>query len=384
MKYLPSRAQTQRGASIVEFMIVGPMLIFIGMGLVQMGLVFHAKSALNFALQEGARVGTVNYGDVSAIERGLQDGLVPFMGGGSNIGEIAETRARVIAEFARGGAAGWIRVKQLSPTQQSFSDWAEDSFDDDGRAIREIPNSNLSTLRCTRAPNGGSAGTRQSTACGGGEPIGADSQQTLADANLLKLEMTYGVKLSVPLVGRIVGRALAMAAGCEAARKQRLGVVNLDAPQVSAQADKCAYYNAVGINGQPEPRIPVDLAVTVRMQTPARFAGNAGWFARVPRSRDANTGVVQLGNGEMYAATQFAPIAVSQLNPNGVTEAQDQADNTGNGAENFGADTERLGDPGGGTCTGSPVPPGNTPCMLCSPAPPCTNCSPVPPSAAIP
>jgi hypothetical protein len=361
-------------------MIVGPMLIFIGMGLVQMGLVFHAKSALNFALQEGARVGTVNYGDVSAIERGLQDGLVPFMGGGSNIGEIAETRARVIAEFARGGASGWIRVKQLSPTQQSFSDWAEDSFDDNGRAIREIPNSNLAMLRCTRAPNGGSAGTRQSTACGGGEPIGADSQQTLADANLLKLEMTYGVKLSVPLVGRIVGRALAMAAGCEAAAKQQLGALHLDAPQVRAQADKCAYYNAVGINGQPEPRIPVDLAVTVRMQTPARFAGNAGWFARVPRGRDANTGGVQLGNGEMYAASQFAPIPVSQLNPNGVTEAQDQADNTGNGAENFGSDSDWLGDGGtGGTCSGGPVPPPTSqPCTFCSPAPPCSNCSPVP------
>jgi len=384
MKRRTRSEKTRRntGASIVEFMIVGPMLIFIGMGLVQMGLVFHAKSALNFALQEGARVGSVNYGDVSSIENGLKAGLVPFMGGGSSRTEVAATRAKVEAEFLRGGASGWIRVKQLSPTPQSFSDWAEDSFDDDGRRVREIPNANLATLRCTRNPNGGQAGVRQSTACGGGEPVGADSQQTLADANLLKLEMTYGVKLSVPLVSRIVGRALSMAAGCSAAEEQKLGMLNLDAPQVAAQAEKCAYYNAVGSDGQPQPRIPVNLAVTVRMQSPGRFAGNAGWFARVRRSRDANTGGVQLGNGEMYAASQFAPIPVSTLNPNGVTADADQFDNTGNGSTHFGADSdwEQLGDPGsggGGMCT---IPPPAAPCTFCTPQPPCTACSPVPPA----
>jgi hypothetical protein len=370
----------QRGASIVEFLIVGPLLIFIGMGLVQTGLVFHAKSGLNFALQEGARVGSVNFGDVEAIERGIKDGLIPYMGGGENLGEIAQTRARVEADFQRGAAAGWIRVQQLSPTPASFTDWAEDSYDEDGRAIREIPNANLSTLRCTRTPNGGRAGSRSSTACAGGEPIGADSQQTLADANLLKLKMTYGVKLGVPLVSRIVGGALSMAAGCDTASAQRLGPVNLDAPQVSAAADKCAYYNAVGTDGEPEPRIPVELMVTVRMQTPARFAGNAGWFARVNRSRDANTGGVQLGNGEMYAASQFAPIPVSQLNPDGVTAAQDQFDNRGNGALHFGADSdwERLGDGGGGGFCPAPPPANGSPCVFCNPNPPCTNCSPVP------
>jgi len=364
----PARA---RGASIVEFLVVGPLLILIGMGLVQTGLVFHSKSALDFALQEAARVGSVNYGDLDAISRGLRDGLIPYMGGGTSVGEVARTRLRVEEEFRLGTAAGWIRVKQLSPTPASFSDWAEDSYDENGRAIREIPNASLPILRCTRAPNGGSAGTRQSTACAGGEPIGADSQQTLADANLLKLEMTYGVKLKVPLVNRIVGGALSMAAGCSASANQRLGPVNLDAPQVSAEVDKCAYYNARDLNGNPAPRIPVSLVVTVRMQSPARFAGNSGWFARVNRGRDANTTGPQLGNGEMYAASQFAPIPVSTLNPNGVTQAADQFDNTGNGSTYVGADSnwERLGASDPGTCTGQPVPPQSSPCLLCRSTP---------------
>jgi len=353
-----THARRASGASIVEFMIVGPLLILMGMGLVQTGLVFHNKSALDFALQEAARVGSVNYGDLDAISRGLRNGLIPYMGGGNNAGEVAMTRARIEEEFRVGTAAGWIKVRQLSPTPASFNDWAEDSYDDGGRAIREIPNASLPILRCTRTPNGGSAGTRQSSACPGGEPIGADSQQTLADANLLKLEMTYGVRLTVPLVNRIVGGALSMAAGCSAAEDQHLGPVNLDAPQVSAQADKCAYYNARDLNGNPAPRIPVSLAVTVRMQSPARFAGNSGWFARVNRGRDANTSGPQLGNGEMYAASQFAPIPVSQLNPDGVTQAADNFDNTGNGSTYIGSDSnwERLGATDPVTCTGQPLP----------------------------
>ncbi len=340
-QYNMKRARA-KGASMVEFLIVAPLLLLLGLGLVQFGMVFHAKSALNHALQEAARVGAVNNGEVAAIRDGLTEGLVPFMGGGRNQQELLETRARVALELETGGAAGWIRMRQLSPSPQSFSDWAEDAYDESGNRVREIPNASLSVLRCTRQPNGGVAGTRASTACPtGGEPIGADSQQTLSDANLLKLELTYGVKLTVPLVNRIVGRALAMIAGCEAPSAQQLGPLNLDAPAVQAQPANCAYYNAVNAEGRPEPRIPVNLAATVRMQSPARFAGNAGWFSRVARSRDANTGGAQLGNGDMLPSVEFRPVPVAQLNPNGLTFANDaDARLAGDGALSFGSNTD--------------------------------------------
>jgi hypothetical protein len=63
-----------------------------------------------------------------------------------------------------------------------------------GSALRPI-------LRCTRAPNNGVSGVCTSSACGAsGERIGESSQQTLSDANLLKLQMTHGVKLVAPFV----------------------------------------------------------------------------------------------------------------------------------------------------------------------------------------
>jgi hypothetical protein len=358
------RSRRSRGAGIVEFLVVAPLLILLGLGLVQTGMVFHSKSSLNFALQEGARIGSVRNGDVAEIARGVREGLIPFMGGGRSDAEITETRGRVLAEFMLGSNAGWIRMNQLSPTQQSFDDWAENSFDEQGNAVREIPNASLAVLRCTKTPAGGAAGTRASTACpGGGEPIGRSSQQTLADANLLKLNMTYGVKLSVPVVNRMVAGVLSMAAGCRANEEQRIGTLNLGAAEVvNAQPANCAYYNAVDAEGRPSPRIPVNLSVTVRMQSPARFAGNAGWFARVNRNRDANTAGQQLGNGEVLAAAQFEPVPVSQLNPNGVTYANDTvARLSGDGSLNFGANTDWSArpatPPGSGTGPGGILPP---------------------------
>jgi Flp pilus assembly pilin Flp len=347
----------QRGATMVEFALIAPVIMLVGLGLIQVGLVFHGKSALNFALQEAARSGAVANASPDSIQQGFLRGLIPFMGGGLNAADIASALAKATAEFTRGSAEGWIKVEQLSPTPQSFSDWQENSLDDNGNPVVEIPNANLPVLRCTRPPNGGTAGYRASTACGGsGEPVGASSEQTLSDANLLKLQLTYGVELGIPFINRIVGKALAMAAGCQAPSAQNLGPLHLGTPPVSgANPTACAAYNAVDTAGNPDPRIPVSLAITVRMQTPARAAGNQGWFDVVARSRDANTSGVRLGNGTVSAASEFAPLPVSQINPNGTTLADDSQNRTGTGSTEIGdGSTETLGDPGPPiTCTGN-------------------------------
>jgi hypothetical protein len=228
--------------------------------------------------------------------------------------------------------------------------------DANGNPVNEIPNANLAMLRCKLPPHA-SAGVKASTACPAGEQIGANSQQTLADANLLKLQLTYGVKLGVPLINRIVGGALSMYYGCQAPASQRIGPLNLGTPAAGTfDQVACAALNARDIAGNPEPRIPVSLAITVRMQSPARVAGGAGWYNVVARNRSANTSGPQLGNGTVDAASEFAPIPVAQLNPNGVTQSQDtQAMHAGdpNGL-NFGYET--LGDTSGVTCTGVPAP----------------------------
>lgn len=345
------------GATMVEFALIFPVLLLVGLGLVQVGLVFHGRSALSFALQEAARAGAATNATPLSIQEGLIRGLVPFLGGGLSAADLLTTTATAETEFTRGTAEGWIKMEQLSPTPQSFTDWQKNALDDDGNPVVQIPNANLPLLRCTQAPNAGVAGYRSSTACGGtGEAIGANSEQTLADANLLKLKLTYGVQLGIPFINRIVGKALAMAAGCQTPAAQQVGMLNLGTPALTgANATACAAYNAVDTAGNPDPRIPVSLAVTVRMQSPARSAGNQGWFDVVNRSRSANTTGVQLGNGSVDAASQFAPIPVAQLNPNGVTQSADTMNKTGVGSTDIGDSDagDTLGDPGPPiTCTG--------------------------------
>jgi hypothetical protein len=161
-----------------------------------------------------------------------------------------------------------------------------------------------------------------------------------------------------------------MMSGCEAPTAQQLGPLNMEAPEVRAQPANCAYYNAVNAEGEIEPRIPVNLAVTVRMQSPARFAGNAGWFSRVARSRDANTGGVQIGNGDMLPAIEFRPVPVAQLNPEGLSYANDEyAHESGNGSVHFGADSEYVGSPP--TFESCPANPAPIPDEECSATNPC-------------
>jgi hypothetical protein len=359
---LISKSHTSRGASMIEFVIMAPLLLLVGLGVVQTGQVFHGKSALNFALQEAARMGAVSNGDIGKIQQGFVRGLVPYMGGSTSRVNFETRQAEVARDLLVGAGSGWMRLRQLSPSQESFSDWAENSFDESGNAVREIPNANLAMLRCappSGLPAGGTAGVKASTACSGGEPIGAASQQTLADANLLKLELTYGVRMGIPVVNRIVGGALAMAKGCRTPEAQRVGALNLGTPQVVVgNPAECAHYLARDERGNWAPRMPVNLSVTVRMQTPARFPGNQAWFTVASRSQDANTSGRQLGLGDVDAASRFAPIPVATLNPTGVTAANDSRSRLrGDGATFLGYQRTRPSGPpecGVNVCCGPP------------------------------
>ncbi|MEK9777253.1 MAG: hypothetical protein VW339_14115, partial [Quisquiliibacterium sp.] len=91
-------------------------------------------------------------------------------------------------ELAHGIARGWIRWQQLSPGVQSFVDWAVPARDQLGDIIageREIPNDNLGVVARAGSPTTGISGYRY------GAAVGAASGQTLADANLLKIELVY-------------------------------------------------------------------------------------------------------------------------------------------------------------------------------------------------
>jgi Flp pilus assembly protein TadG len=184
------------GAALAEAVIVLPLLLFIVLAILQAASVFLAKSSLNHATHEAARAGTVHQARVDAIHVALQRALIPYYGGGRTLAELQATAARVAADVA----AGAVRVEILSPTQESFRDYNSPQLQAQWRTGEPvIPNVGLDELTCPR----------DVPACAG-DPRRNASGQSLGDANLLKLRITYGIPplKQWPLAGRFYTWAL--------------------------------------------------------------------------------------------------------------------------------------------------------------------------------
>lgn len=266
------------GMSLLETLIALPILLMFGLGALQAALVLQARHALNFALLEAARSGSVEHASPDAIRAGLARGLLPWLYGAADLNEYASNLARASLHLAQGEGSGWLIIDQLSPTPESFDDWAEPARNANGELIdglREIPNDNLSARSATAQPASGVSGRR------GNEAIGMVSGQTLTDANLLRIRLDYGVPLLVPVVGRLMAWTLRSWDGCEVGAPKRLGALNLGTPgnPIAPRLWPCLMYGYSpqgGADPTDRPRIPVRVLVTVRMQSPAREAGIGG------------------------------------------------------------------------------------------------------------
>jgi hypothetical protein len=186
----------QSGASLVEFTLVVPVLLLLFLGAIQASLAFHAKSNLNYAAFQAARAGSMEHGSPDAMFGALARALVPYFGGGTSTTTLAQTLAAVRADLAGGSA----RLEILSPTSRSFDDYHSPELAARfGRGVRVIPNANILNLRCPW----------DRPACPA-DPASNASGQSLQDANLLALRVTYGIPLGkqAPLAGRLYTNAL--------------------------------------------------------------------------------------------------------------------------------------------------------------------------------
>jgi hypothetical protein len=209
----------QRGAGLVETIVVLPLLLLVITCIWQAALVYRAKSALNYAALEAARAGSVDHARSDSIQTAFRKAMIPYYGGGRSYRELGDTMTRMlrnIDDVERSELLAHIEI--LSPTQESFTDYqsaaARDALNEaaarearrEGRGVPAritelvIPNVALDRLSCPR-DNSGCNNDPQRNASG----------QTLLDANLLKLRITYGIPPSkqMPLAGRFYTWALA-------------------------------------------------------------------------------------------------------------------------------------------------------------------------------
>jgi uncharacterized membrane protein (UPF0127 family) len=184
-----------QGATLAEFVVVVPTLLFLLMNLLQYGLLYHTKSQLNYAAFEAARAGTVANAHPGAIRSAFERAMTGYHGGGTTTAELAASYARAQAE------SSFARIEILSPTRESFDDYHSPALATRlGLSSRVLPNTNIAFLEC---PNDRPGCAR--------DPATNASGQSLADANLLKLRITYGIPPAkqIPLAGPFMARALA-------------------------------------------------------------------------------------------------------------------------------------------------------------------------------
>ena len=171
------RRQRQSGATLVEFSIIGSSLVILGLLTLQMGLLFHAKTVVNYATFEAARVGAVNHASLFWMRKELGYRLAPLQGGDGTPGKALKATAR--SELAMLDVVN-TQLYILNPTKKAFNDWG---VNDSVSGERVIPVNHLRHQE---------------------QAIGSESGLSLRDANILKLRVVHGVKLTVPFAGALV------------------------------------------------------------------------------------------------------------------------------------------------------------------------------------
>ena len=171
----------QRGASLIEFSIVALSVILVSLFTLQLGLIYHAKTTLNYAVFEAARTGAVNSGSISAMRDELGMRLAPLEGGDGSKNKALLAIGRSMAKI---NDPLNTKLVVLNPTKAAFRDWA---IRDPATGKRFIPVNHLRHQAYE---------------------VGTHSGLSLRDANILKLQVTHGFNLHVPLVGKLMANAM--------------------------------------------------------------------------------------------------------------------------------------------------------------------------------
>jgi hypothetical protein len=174
-----------KGQAMVEFLVVIPVLILLIFGAIQIGLIYSAKTTLNYATFQAARLAAVNNATYSSIRRGLIRGIAPLYTNSSTLSGLKQDVESGVDSVGsrRDGVMevdNYMRVIRMNPLSSHFSPAQYGELNSNG--LYQIPNDNLMY-----------------------RPDEIKGSVTIQDANLLKLRVQYCYQLMVPLVNRVIG-----------------------------------------------------------------------------------------------------------------------------------------------------------------------------------
>ncbi len=74
------RCRRQSGQAAVESALIIPMMVFIVLGTIQLGMVHHARLMTEYGAYRAARAGIVNHGDCNIMRKATLTALLPTLG----------------------------------------------------------------------------------------------------------------------------------------------------------------------------------------------------------------------------------------------------------------------------------------------------------------
>ena len=204
--------KNQQGQSMTEFLVVMPVMLLLILSAIQFVIIYQTKSTLNYATFEATRAGSLENASRESVENGFTRGLAPLFArfsttrkeaGDADYDNLAK---KVIAarELARDEVAdGHVKIELLNPTPAMFSTFAIDDA---------IPNDHLSF----RDPG-------------------------VVEANLLKLRITYCMKLIVPMVSDII--TAAAGGNCDTTESRfpivSSAIIRMQSPAIQCKTSPC-------------------------------------------------------------------------------------------------------------------------------------------------
>jgi hypothetical protein len=166
---------------MVEYLIVLPVLLMLVLGAVQFALLYQVKSTLNYAAFMGARQGSIKNATTSSVRQGLASGISPLFTFSPDAKALLRGRSIGLVE---GFNPLTMKVEILSPTPEAIDDFGGEDYDDKVWRQKTMINNDNLTYRPTT--------------------LGATSQVSIQDANILKIRVTYCAKMVVPLANATI------------------------------------------------------------------------------------------------------------------------------------------------------------------------------------
>lgn len=264
------RTRRARGQVVVETAIIMPVFVFLILGLLQLGLMHHARVMTKYAAYKAVRAGSVNRGEKDAMTKAALAVLVPVIGRDSAAG--APNKTDSVGAYNTGwnnlkgndqGGVPFVEVAICNPKRSqiqqnaNFDDPRESMAQNQGAAEPPDPND--------PDPGGGGLGIPTPGVGGSAPQMGWQG----FNASKLQIQITLFYRMYIPFANWMVWR-LAVGEETGSPKKQRWLGWKKDPNNPNADTLK---NRLMGLANQKKYIMPIRASYSMRMQS--NFSRNA-------------------------------------------------------------------------------------------------------------